>query len=352
MGLSNMRIVFVLPGISDRAGGVKSTLVAANHLLARGHNVRILYRSRSTTMRSLLRCVRNNLIYSGRCDWLEKFEGSVTGFRDITQCEFAPDEVIVGVGMWGSAELGRLNFIPNSKVQYLRGLTPRQPQLMEAVLSLSLPKITVSSRVAEVVKSYGSNSLLAVIPNGIDQAEYYPNVSEDYRNGIGTIYSWHPIKDPQTILNVLGKLRKDLPNVPHYIFGTAPRPKQILRVDYTRYPSVDEARGKYSRSKVWILASRSEGFPAPVLEAMACGCAVVATDCGGPQDMIVDGENGFLVEVGNADQIVDRVKLLSRNADLRREFVERSKETIKSFTWKRSVDKLEKALRSIALGKP
>ncbi|MHC4159344.1 MAG: glycosyltransferase family 4 protein [Planctomycetota bacterium] len=342
-----MKIVFVLPGISNRAGGIKSTLIAANQLLARGHKVRILYRSMSVTMRSMLRYVRNNLIYSNRCDWLEKFKGSVTGFRDITECQFAPDEIVVGVGMWGSGELGRLSFIPNPKVQYLRGLTPRQPQLMDAAMSLSLPKIAVSSRVAEVAESYGSNNLLAVIPNGIDQAEYYPSVDENSKDGIGTIYSRHPIKDPGTVLKVLDKLREDIPRMPHYIFGTAPKPKQIPRADYTRYPSVEEARRKYSRSMVWILASRSEGFPAPVLEAMACGCAVVSTDCGGPQDMIINGENGFLVEVGNVDQIVSRVKLLSHNVDLRRKFVERSKETVKSFTWKRSVDKLEEVLRSI-----
>lgn len=80
---------------------------------------------------------------------------------------------------------------------------------------------------------------------------------------------------------------------------------------------------------------------------MACGCAVVATDCGGPGDMIIDGENGFLVEIGNVDQIVDRVKLLLNDVDLRMKFVEKSKETVKSFTWKRSVDKLEDVLRSI-----
>jgi glycosyltransferase involved in cell wall biosynthesis len=342
-----MKIVFVLPGISNRAGGVKSTLVAANHLLDRGHKVRILYLKSPITLRQISRFIRNKLMYSGRSDWLERFEGGVAGFHDITECEFASDEIVVGVGMWCSGELGRLSSIPNPKVQYLRGLTPRQQQLMDAALSLPLPKIAVSSRVAEVAKSYSSNNLLAVIPNGIDQTEYYPSVSEHSRDGIGTIYSQHPIKDPTTILKVLGKLKEELPGIPNYIFGTAPRPKEIPRTDYTRFPSVDEARGIYSRSKVWILASRSEGFPAPVLEAMACGCAVVATDCGGPQDMIIDGENGFLVEVGNVEQIVDRVKLLINDAELRRKFVERSKETVKSFTWKRSVDKLEEVLRSI-----
>jgi glycosyltransferase involved in cell wall biosynthesis len=99
---------------------------------------------------------------------------------------------------------------------------------------------------------------------------------------------------------------------------------------------------------VWFLASRSEGFGMPILEAMACGCAVVATDCGGPRDIINDGENGFLVQVGNVEQIVSKVKLLLDNAELRQQFTRNSKDTVSKFSWENSIDKLEKVLYSLA----
>lgn len=49
-------------------------------------------------------------------------------------------------------------------------------------------------------------------------------------------------------------------------------------------------------SDVYLMASDNEGFGIALIEAMATGLVCVATDCGGPSEILVDGENGFLVE--------------------------------------------------------
>ncbi|QPK65311.1 glycosyltransferase family 4 protein [Methylomonas sp. LL1] len=59
-----------------------------------------------------------------------------------------------------------------------------------------------------------------------------------------------------------------------------------------------------------ILASNSEGLPRVVIEAMAAGKPVVATRCGGPEEIIVDGETGFLVPVKDAQAIANKVTYL------------------------------------------
>ncbi|NQT01277.1 MAG: glycosyltransferase [Planctomycetes bacterium] len=81
---------------------------------------------------------------------------------------------------------------------------------------------------------------------------------------------------------------------------------------------------------------------------MACGCAVVSTSCGGPQDVIKNGENGFLVKVGDVEQIVNRVKELLDDGELRQRFVKNSKETLRKFPWESSIDKLEETLSNLA----
>lgn len=344
-----MKIAFILPG-GGRSGGIRNTVVVANHLLARGHEVRIFYHKNYITLRLMLRSMRNKVMYSGRYNWLEMFEGSMASFRDITTCEFFPDEIIVGVGMWSCAELGRLSFIHNPKLQYLRGITPWLQNRMEKAVSLNIPKVAVSSHVAEYVRLYtGGKDVLGIIPNGVKLEEYYPGDHQNERNGIGTMYGSAFPKDPDTILALLGRMRESLPNVPQYIFGLGPRPKEIPKRNYVRLPSVQEARRIYSRCKVWIVASRSEGFGMPILEAMACGCAVVATDCGGPRDIIKDGETGFLVQVGNVEQLFYRVKTLLADHKLRQKFIVQSKKTVKKFNWKNSIEQLEKVLRSIAV---
>jgi glycosyltransferase involved in cell wall biosynthesis len=75
---------------------------------------------------------------------------------------------------------------------------------------------------------------------------------------------------------------------------------------------------------------------------------VVATDCGGPRDIIEDGINGFLVPVGDVDAIVERVQLLLADADIRMRMQARAQETIRRFTWEKCVDELERALHLVA----
>lgn len=65
---------------------------------------------------------------------------------------------------------------------------------------------------------------------------------------------------------------------------------------------------EYARHKIFVMTSRSEGMPNVLLEAMASGCACVSTDCDfGPSDLIVSGENGFLVPVHDVEAIAGRI---------------------------------------------
>ncbi len=76
----------------------------------------------------------------------------------------------------------------------------------------------------------------------------------------------------------------------------------------------------YARATVFVLPSRFEGFPNVLLEAMAAGCACIASDClTGPADLISHGENGLLLPVeATAEDWVDAISGLLRDPDRRR----------------------------------
>lgn len=76
------------------------------------------------------------------------------------------------------------------------------------------------------------------------------------------------------------------------------------------------------QSDVFVLSSRREGHPFVLLEAMACGCAVVATRCGGVDETVIDGETGFTVPLGNVDALAAGIAELVEHAELRRRFGE------------------------------
>jgi glycosyltransferase involved in cell wall biosynthesis len=69
---------------------------------------------------------------------------------------------------------------------------------------------------------------------------------------------------------------------------------------------------------VYVLASRSEGFPLSLLEAMAAGLPIVATRCGGPEQILDDNVTGLLVENGSAEAIANSIALLRADAIERR----------------------------------
>ena len=68
---------------------------------------------------------------------------------------------------------------------------------------------------------------------------------------------------------------------------------------------------EYSKHKIFVMASRREGMPNVLMEALASGCACVSTDCDfGPSELIRDGDNGFLVPVHDTDAMAKKICLL------------------------------------------
>jgi glycosyltransferase involved in cell wall biosynthesis len=68
---------------------------------------------------------------------------------------------------------------------------------------------------------------------------------------------------------------------------------------------------------VFVLASRSEGFPNALLEAMACGCCVVASAVGGVPELVEDSRSGFLFPSGDADALAARLLAIVEDPALR-----------------------------------
>ncbi|SEP21106.1 glycosyltransferase [Trujillonella endophytica] len=79
---------------------------------------------------------------------------------------------------------------------------------------------------------------------------------------------------------------------------------------------------------VTCLSSVHEGVPMAVIESLASGVPVVATDCGAMRDMVVDGEQGFLVPVKDAEALADRLLTLAGNPGLRERMGARGREHV------------------------
>ncbi len=74
----------------------------------------------------------------------------------------------------------------------------------------------------------------------------------------------------------------------------------------------------YHQADIHLLTSDHEGMPNVVLEAMACGLPVVASDVGGVREIVVSDETGYVIPPGDLDAFIAAVLKLVENARLRR----------------------------------
>jgi len=80
---------------------------------------------------------------------------------------------------------------------------------------------------------------------------------------------------------------------------------------------------------LFILPSLSEGLPMALLEAMAAGCPIIATNVGGIPMAIQHGENGSLIEPGNSDILSSEIIKLLKDNELRNRYVKKGREVFK-----------------------
>jgi glycosyltransferase involved in cell wall biosynthesis len=100
----------------------------------------------------------------------------------------------------------------------------------------------------------------------------------------------------------------------------------------TFFDPVKNINDKYSEASIMIMTSRTEGFGMVLVEAMASGLPCVAYDCPcGPRAIILNNENGFLVEDGNIDSFIQKLELLMEDEKLRIQMGINAQKSVKKY---------------------
>jgi glycosyltransferase involved in cell wall biosynthesis len=101
------------------------------------------------------------------------------------------------------------------------------------------------------------------------------------------------------------------------------------------------------RATVFVLSSNFEGLGNVILEALACGCPVISTDCPfGPADILAKSEAGILVPVGDERALANALLDLLRDPHKRRLLSERGRRRARDFEASTIVEQYERTLES------
>jgi glycosyltransferase involved in cell wall biosynthesis len=99
----------------------------------------------------------------------------------------------------------------------------------------------------------------------------------------------------------------------------------------------DELGAFYKNARCFVFPSMYEGFGIPVLESMACSCPIVLTNNSSFPE--VAGEAGIFYELGNKQDLKDKIKSIIYNDALRQEYILKGLEQVKKFNWKEAAEK-------------
>ena len=163
----------------------------------------------------------------------------------------------------------------------------------------------------------------SVIPNSVDVAAT-PRASLD--GDPPRVVSVGRLKAPKDFVGLVRAL--SLADAPYRaaIVGEGPDRSAVVQALHTYAASEhiallgerSDVAEQLAQSDVFVLASRSEGMPLSVLEAMAAGLPVVASSVGGIPELVVSGETGLLVRPGDIDALAAALHTVLADRELRR----------------------------------
>jgi glycosyltransferase involved in cell wall biosynthesis len=348
--------ILVVQGLS---GGVKVIGILADKLARRGHDVTLItIPARVPSLKSKIKQFLRGRGWpkSKRGSLLDRFpvpKRPLPHWRPVVDDD-VPDGDIVVATWWETVEwVSHLSPSKGARVFFVQGhetFTGASSDQVRAAYQAPFHKIAVSRWLADLMRTEYGDSRVTVAPNAVDPAQFFaPPRGKQPRPTVGLIYADAPVKAIDVGLRALEIVRRDLPDLQVVSFGTRQPPEEFTSrpgVTHVLLPEQDKIRDLHARCDVWMMCSRSEGFGLPVIEAMACRCPVVSTRSGGPQDLIQDGVNGFLAEVGDSEGLARRLLDVLRRPDKEwRAMSDAAHATASARTWDDTADKFEEGLR-------
>jgi glycosyltransferase involved in cell wall biosynthesis len=191
--------------------------------------------------------------------------------------------------------------------------------------------------------------------NGRGESRRYLGIGAD-RFVVGWIGRMTAVKRTDDVLVAFKHLRDDGVDAVLCMVGDGPdRPQLEQRahelgvVRDTLFLGYQEDVAQfYAAFDALVLPSSNEGTPVSAIEALAAGRPVVATRVGGVPDVVVDGEDGFLVEPGATGELADRLARLARDPELRERMGRAGRERVLlRYAVDRLVDDVDRLYRSL-----
>jgi len=219
----------------------------------------------------------------------------------------------------------------------LKRISQESVSRADAIVTMSL------NTKEDLIRLYNCDSKKISVTYGGVSPSFIPRNEEDIRevrkryNLQGDFFIFvgqnRQVKNIQFLIKVFEEVKKVQKDIFLVIVG---RGYQIINSDAVRVlgrvPD-RELSALYSEARSFVTASLYEGFGLPIVEAMACKCAVIASKVGALPDVVDDA--GFLLQQNSQAKYTEAILLLAQDRQVRLDLANKGLERSKKFSWNR-----------------
>lgn len=341
-----MKINFLLPHYGYRpTGGFAVVYTYANEFVKRGHEVRLIHSAACKEgVRKLIGWARTYYGRKNASNWFDFLLGIEKMYVPSLNEKYIPDaDVTIATAYETVLYLKDYSELKGKKIYFIQDLevwAATEDKVLDT-WRLPIKKIVISKFLVAKGKSQGLTDIIH-IPNAIDHEKY--QIYKDWHereNCIVMMYSNAERKGSNYGIRALLDLKKMMPDVKIVLFGKVKRPEDLPQwIEYYENPEQDFlVKEIYNRAKVLLCSSIYEGWGLPVMEGMACGCAVVTTDCGGVRDLAVQNETALLCPIKDVQSMKCAMRELLTNNGLREKLIGNALQKVKEYNWDKSTER-------------
>lgn len=239
----------------------------------------------------------------------------------------------------------------SDKVQLLKKTMLKLPS--NSIIKKSRYNVSLGGKLENILLENGATKdSIIYSPNAIELSWVLEELPREKSQKLIFVFigRYERRKGLKEISKVAGKLIEKN-NFEFHFIGEIPGNKKVINDNFYYYGTINDSE-KIKRllinSDILVCPSYSEGMPTVILEAMACGCAIIATDVGAVGTM-VDQENGWLISKINLESEIEKAMT---NSFLERENLFKKKinslERVKNkFNWDYVINKKIEILKNI-----
>jgi len=200
---------------------------------------------------------------------------------------------------------------------------------------------------------------IKVITNGVDVKKFFPlNEWNQSKNIVLYVGRLIPRKGVKYLLMAMPEILREKPSAKLVIVGEGPEKRELLAicdeleiknsVSFMNRLSDEELERLYDSAGVLALPSLREAVPLVLLEAMASGCPVVATDVGGIGEVVRNRETGLLVKPEEPDELARAVINVLNEEEETRKMIRKAREIVEErFSLSHMVEEINRLYVSI-----